>query len=79
MECYLTWDISGEYLWLTTPYKNRKTHKWESEHETPQNKIPVKKGTLEFYCWDAVNTAFPPCIYKINPIELQEIKKYAVT
>lgn len=78
MECYLTWDLTGEYLWFTTPYRNREKHVWESEHETPENKIPVVNGTLEFFCWEAVNLAFPPCIYKLSGLELKEVKKYAI-
>jgi hypothetical protein len=79
MAHYLTWDHTGEYLWSTTPYKNKKEHKWESEYTTPENKIKVKDGTLEFYCWDCVNLAFPPNILKITEQQLNEIKKYAIT
>lgn len=78
MECYLTWDTTGEYLWLTTPYRNKEKHIWEAEHTTPENKIPVKDGTLELYCWDCVNLAFPPNILKLNTIQLLEVKKYAI-
>lgn len=79
MEYYITWDPTGEYLWTTTPYRNKKTRLWDAEHVTPENKIPVKTGTLEFFCWDCVNTAFPPNKYKLNEIEYKEILKYAIT
>jgi len=78
MSYYLTWDHTGEYLWSTTPYKNKERHIWESEYTTPENKIKVKNGTLEFYCWEAVNLAFPPCIYEPTKQELNEIIKHAI-
>lgn len=79
MNCYLTWDLSGEYLWYTTPYRNEKRHVWQAEHETPDNKIPVVKGTLEFFSWEAVNAPHPSCIYRLDGKELKEVKKYAIT
>lgn len=78
MKAYLTWDTSGEYLWLTTPYKNNKTLLWESEHDTPKNKIKVIDGTLEFYCWEAINIGINRTIYKLNQSELKEIQQYAI-
>ena len=78
MECYLTWDTTGEYLWYTTPYRNKEERKWEAEHTTPENKIPVKKGTLEFFCWECVNLAFPSNIVKLTQQQLKEVQKYAI-
>lgn len=79
MPYYLTWDISGEYFWKTTPYRNKKTYCWEAEHTTPENKIPVKDGTLELFCWDCMNAGFPTTIYQLNAIEAQDVIKYATT
>lgn len=79
MQNYITWDPSGEYLWLTTPYKNKKTNLWESEYDNPETKVPLPKGTVEFYCWRAVNDPFPRNIYKLSVNELEEIKTYAIT
>lgn len=78
MKYYLTWDMTGEYLWLTTPYKNKQEHRWESEYTNVENKIPVKKGTLEFFCWDCVNTAFSPNIFELNEQQYNEVLKYAI-
>jgi hypothetical protein len=79
MSYYLTWDFTGEYLWLTTPYKNKELHVWEAEHTNPENKIPVKPGTLEFHCWECVNLAFPPNILKLDQKQLNEVLKHAIT
>jgi hypothetical protein len=79
MKYYLTWDIIGEFLWTTTPYRNNVTYIWESEYTTPANKIPVVEGTLEFYCWEAANAENPSCITSITEEDFYEIRQYAVT
>ena len=77
MEYYLTWDYTGEYLWSTTPYRNTESKVWESEYTTPDNKIPVQDGTLEFHSWEAVNVPFAQNIYKVDETQLLEIQQYA--
>ena len=79
MQAYLTWDTTGEHLWLTTPYKDKKQNIWKAEHTTPFNKIKVKRNTLEFYCWEAINTPYASGVYKLNKKELDEVLNYAIT
>lgn len=79
MQYFITWDHTGEHLWNTTPYKNRKLFKWEAEHTTPENKIKIKDGTMETYCWDCVNAAFPINVFKLTKVQYNEILKHAIT
>lgn len=78
MNYYITWDLSGEYLWSATPYLNKTTLLWQTEHDTPDNKIRVCDNTLERYCWAAVNSPNPPNIYEITYKQAEELE-YATT
>lgn len=72
MNYYVTWDVTGEYLWSATPYYNRQTHTWQTEHDTPDNKIKVCNNTLEYYSWEAVNAPNPSNICELTYKQAEE-------